>query len=78
MTRSDGPVSMIESLTVMAHGFEVDGLPLQCIQCLMALVSQPLLPEAEVRARLQLSRLLLSHTTNAHDAKKHLQKAVSC
>lgn len=70
---------MIESLTVMARGFEEDGLPLQSIQCLMALVSTSLVPEAEVRARLHLSRLLLEHTFNAQEAKKHLQKAVcSC
>lgn len=67
---------MIESLTVMARGFEEDGLPLQSIQCLIALVSTSLVPEAEVRARLHLSRLLLEHTLNAQEAKKHLQKAV--
>lgn len=76
MAKAGGPVSIVESLTVMACGFEADGLPLQCIQCLMALLSTQLLPLAEVRARLHISRLLLEHTLNAQDAKKHLQRAV--
>jgi MAternally-affected-uncoordination protein len=65
------------TLQVLASNFTADGHFLQAIKCYTAILGQSLLPADEATARVQLAQLLLEHTHNVHDAKQHLQKAVS-
>jgi hypothetical protein len=65
-----------QALDALAAKFEAENCPQQAVACLLGLLGQSLLPDAEVRARLQLARLLMRHTHNLREAKTHLQRAV--
>jgi hypothetical protein len=52
------------------------GHPLQAIKCLEASLRLSPMPADEAQARLRAARLLLAHTTNLAEAKRHLQQAV--
>jgi len=68
--------SVAELLSRLANRNAALGQYMDAIKCLTALISLKCLPAEEARARLQLARLLLEHTTNRHEASAELNKAV--
>lgn len=68
---------LAEGLIVLAASYENDGCPIQALHCYHALVNQVLPPDVEVKARLNLARLMLQHTFNVKEACNHLLRAVS-
>lgn len=67
----------LEALNLMTVSLEARGAHFQAIKCATAAANLAgLLPAAEARARLQLGRLLMAHTSNNVDACKCLRRAV--
>ncbi|KAG2438757.1 hypothetical protein HXX76_005301 [Chlamydomonas incerta] len=68
---------LAEGLIIVAASYENDGCPIQALHCYQALVNQVLPPDVEVKARLNLARLMLEHTFNVKEACNHLLRAQS-
>mmetsp|Transcript_32135 Transcript_32135/g.91160 ORF Transcript_32135/g.91160 Transcript_32135/m.91160 type:complete len:637 (+) Transcript_32135:111-2021(+) len=65
-----------DALLLLAGQFQSEGAITSAIRCLEAIAQspQPLYPLTEGQARRQLASLLLAHTHNVGEAKKHLEK----